>query len=505
MNINTAGDPRPAQAVGYPAQSRGSDGYGGGTAGTPPVGEGAAGAHHDHQCETPLLSESQRSSEGTNRDPFFSPSARLGSSPAPSGGMENLPQGAGPMPKPPPIKLRDRSFKIGTWNMCGRFNRSGSSLRPKMPFAEDLLALEDIDILVLTETHSLLPPRVSLATHILGHSGLSDASAGITVISRSARNWSCLHSGELVPGHALLLHLRHGPSTEKFWLLCVYGDISRTSGVSLSLKEFYSTLRARLLDFIETRNVWNGCLAAVDWNFVSHPEDRFPVDSFDSTRMDTAQIFSDIESACLFRDAAGPHPFPSGWTYRGDPHGRTSYSRLDRIYYPTSVWSSANPLCFDTNWSDHKVVTATLTVLSPAVQSAIPAPRLPDVRVLNKDRSFWPQILSHWRILCSSDITLESWTLFKTAVLHKGAAANRREKSSWSIPWKEALRGECLSPDELEAARRGMYAPPRPPRPGRSRWAPTVPSAVIPPLYAKPRRPWAHEPSSPWCPPLLIN
>src|SRR5882757_8894918 len=216
MNINTAGDPRPAQAVGYPAQSRGSDGYGGGTAGTPPVGEGAAGAHHDHQCETPLLSESQRSSEGTNNDPFFPPSARLGSSPAPSGGVENLPQGVGPMPKPPPIKLQDRSFKIGTWNMCGRFNRSGSSLRPKMPFAEDLLALESIDLLILTESHSLLPPKVSLGTTVLGHTGLTDSSAGVTVIARSMHNWSCTHSEVLIPGHALLLQLHHGPSTETF-------------------------------------------------------------------------------------------------------------------------------------------------------------------------------------------------------------------------------------------------------------------------------------------------
>ena len=65
---------RPAQAVGYPAQGRGSDGDGGVTAGNPPAGVGAVSAKSNQLCENPLPGASSQSVLGPKCNPQVPPS-----------------------------------------------------------------------------------------------------------------------------------------------------------------------------------------------------------------------------------------------------------------------------------------------------------------------------------------------------------------------------------------------------------------------------------------------
>ena len=59
---------RPTKAVDTPDNSKGVDGDGGGTAGTSPVGVGAAGANGSHPCEIPP----QLQSPGAVAEPIVS-------------------------------------------------------------------------------------------------------------------------------------------------------------------------------------------------------------------------------------------------------------------------------------------------------------------------------------------------------------------------------------------------------------------------------------------------
>jgi len=54
--------------------------------------------------------------------------------------------------------LTRKPFKIATWNMCGQGSRSAPRDKTKIRLVEHLLTLEDIDVLVLTETHTVSLP-----------------------------------------------------------------------------------------------------------------------------------------------------------------------------------------------------------------------------------------------------------------------------------------------------------------------------------------------------------
>ena len=148
---------RPAWAVGTSDNSRRLDGDGGRTAGTPPAGVGAVGASGNHTCKNPPCQASP-GVPGTpttrRRRKVFtpvSPSAQA-SSPKrargrPSDGLEGVAKDA---PNP---ELKRRTFRFSTWNMLGRKLNSGVGLVPKFPFADDLMALEKLDLLALQETH----------------------------------------------------------------------------------------------------------------------------------------------------------------------------------------------------------------------------------------------------------------------------------------------------------------------------------------------------------------
>jgi len=53
------------------------------------------------------------------------------------------------------MHLKDRTFKVGTWNSRGKV-MAKPSLPPvnKVTTAEDIMSVEGIDLLVLTETHT---------------------------------------------------------------------------------------------------------------------------------------------------------------------------------------------------------------------------------------------------------------------------------------------------------------------------------------------------------------
>ena len=110
---------RPAQAVGYQAQGLGADGDSGATAGSSLVGVGAASAIGNHTCEIPSPVASQQSAPGPNHDLPSSPPGRaqhLGPTEMPG----TSPHGPGSEAMASPIRLKDRTFRIGTWNMRGR-------------------------------------------------------------------------------------------------------------------------------------------------------------------------------------------------------------------------------------------------------------------------------------------------------------------------------------------------------------------------------------------------
>ena len=222
---------RPAWAVETSDNSRRLDGDGGRTAGTPPAGVGAVGASGNHACEIPLRQASSgvpgAPTARRRRKVFISasPSAQT-SGPKKAGGHPSSgPEGVAK--DSPTLKLKQRTFRFGTWNMLGRKYNSPHGLTPKFLFADDLLALEKLDILALQETHcdSTGPPK-SRRSITLAHSGISRLAAGVALISPANSSWSCTTSHVLVPGHALLAQLHHRVSTETLWVLCAYADSS---------------------------------------------------------------------------------------------------------------------------------------------------------------------------------------------------------------------------------------------------------------------------------------
>lgn len=53
------------------------------------------------------------------------------------------------------MHLKNRTFKIGTWNTRGKVMAKPSlALVNKVTTTEDIMSMEGIDLLVLTETHA---------------------------------------------------------------------------------------------------------------------------------------------------------------------------------------------------------------------------------------------------------------------------------------------------------------------------------------------------------------
>jgi len=507
MDIKLATSQRPAQAVGYPAQGRGADGDGGGTAGTPPVDEGAIGALNSQSCEIPLLPVSQRSAGRTKGNPCTLSTAGL--SPGPKSCEGAPPNGSGPMPNagsPTDIALVDRTFKLATWNMNGQFRvgASGGAER-KLPFAEKLLHIEGIDVLVLTESHtgSL---DVSGSTTVLCQTGLATAKAGLAVITRNNGEWFSTHEEVLIPGYAILTRLSHRRSVESFWLLAVYAD---TSNSYASLEAFYGELCAKLTDFVQALpdGTWQGCIAAGDWNFVECDGDRFPFRDRPSKLVRIRAAFDNVRGCCDMVDSAGRAPAPRLWTYSKMTASGKSFSRLDRIYIPNRGWAAQKSDVLGTNWSDHRVLISTVLVTAPRVQRAVPAPRLPSLSLMDRSDIFWPEVLEAWKTLTNlPSTTLESWVGFKESVLEIGMRASHHTRKDKRKDWVSALKRETIRPEEALSAASRALRDLRSPRldHGRSHavWPEAVPKYAAPPTSRRPGRGGCT--SSPWASPVQM-
>jgi len=107
------------------------------------------------------------------------------------------------------------------------------------------MTTENIDILILTETHTTSLPS-SCRVKILEQSGLN-ARAGVAILTKADTGWEILHKEVIVPGHAIIVHVTHHVSRESLWVLGVYGDIS--SGQT-SLVEFYERLLRRMTTLV---------------------------------------------------------------------------------------------------------------------------------------------------------------------------------------------------------------------------------------------------------------
>jgi len=499
MEYKLASSKRPAKAVGYPAQGRGADGDSGGTAGTSLAGVVAASVTNNQNGENPHPAAPRRRAAGSNCDPPPSPSMGQTSAPNRTGGK--FPDGAEAEPDDPPIQLTRRSFKVATWNMCGQGMRTGPNNTDKMRLAEQLMTTEDIDILVLTETHTTSLP-CSRRVKVLEQSGLN-ARAGVAILTKTSASWEVLHKEVLVPGHAVMIHVVHCVSRESFWILGVYGDISRGQA---SLVEFYERLHGRLSAFVrrQARTHWGGCFAAGDWNFVEFAKDRFPTGHPDRAPERLLKCFNKIKDLCSLRDTAGKNPAPSFWTYSKKTHNGQVYSRLDRIYRPSRGWSSGLVVPMDTGKSDHRLLTATVHMVHPKIEKAVPAPRLPDLDALDKSQKFWPSVLKDWELLSrGAPVTLEAWRVFKDQTLAKGIQEMKSIKAAGKKNWVDALRNECIPLEEIMGiatkANRQVWAKRTPPARTPPKWPAAVPAYEVAPARSKHFVP---SKTSPWKTPI---
>ena len=286
-------DTHPAKAVDTPDNSKGVDGDGGGTAGTPLVGVEATSAPSSRTCETllqhqspgvdaePSASRTSQTSRTRNRQAALPPSntGDLGNAPSREEGLAAHHTINTPTEDPPEVVLRKRAFRIGTWNTRGKTDPSGGS---KFNTAKMVMKLEKVDILVITETHTKedSPPHVR-GLKVLAHTGISGNRAGVAICALDTGVWNCTSSEVLIPGHAVVCELYHSVSTESFRILGVYGDISDYS----ARIGFYQNLYNKLSDYIlsvnelsqNTASMWRGCTAAGDWNFMEKDDDRFPI------------------------------------------------------------------------------------------------------------------------------------------------------------------------------------------------------------------------------------
>jgi len=499
MDIKLATSRRPAKAVGYPAQGQGADSDGGGTAGTSLAGVVAASVTNNQNSENPHPAAPKWGAAGPNRDPPPSPSMGQTSAPDRTGGK--FLNGAEAEPDDPPIQLTRRSFKIATWNMCGQGTRTGPNNTDKMRLAEQLMTTEDIDVLVLTETHTTSLP-CSRRVKVLEQSGLN-ARAGVAILTKADAGWEILHKEVIIPGHAVVVRLTHCVSRESFWILGVYGDVS---GSLTSLTDFYERLYERLSTFVrrQARTHWGGCFAAGDWNFVEFAKDRFPMGHPDRAPVRLLTCFNKIKDLCGLRNTAGKNPALSFWTYSKETHHGRVYSRLDRIYRPSQGWTSGSVVPIDTGRSDHRLLTATVHVVSPKIEKAVPAPRLPGLEALDKSKKFWPSVLKSWEVLSrDAPVTLETWKAFKDQVLTTGIQEVKAMKSASRKNWVDALQQECIPLEEIMGAatkaNRQVWARRTPPARTPARWPAAIPAYEVSPKQSKHFVP---SKTSPWKTPI---
>ena len=252
--------------------------------------------------------------------------------------------------------------------------------------------------------------------------GKSTASARVAILAPNYGSWSCLQTLTIVLGHAILTQLNHYRSTETFWLLAVYADVSNGHA---SLLTFYTELCNFLADLVyspEHSVSWTGCLAVGDWNAVEHPDDRTPCEKPLATYRAIRRALTHVKSLCHLQDAAGPNACPQGHTF-----SRTSLapwtSRLNQIYHPLDSWWANKPTVIPTLWSDHKLVWAECGITAPWVQIAKAAPCLPDTNELTKSKDFWGPVLEKYADLANGTVTLETWMAFKKDVLTLGLKA----------------------------------------------------------------------------------
>jgi len=486
MEYKLASSRRPAQAVSYPAQGRGADGDGGGTAGTSLVGVVAASVSNSQICENPHPAPPRRRAAGSNSDPP-PPSSGSGQTSAPKRTRGRLPDGAEAEPEDPPLVLTKKPFRIATWNMCGQGSRSAPRDRTKLRLVEHLLTLEDIDILVLTETHTVSLP-VSRRVQVLEQSGLAHR-AGVAIVVKAGSGWEVLHKEVIIPGYAVIVHASHRTSRESLWVLGVYGDVSKGQS---SLVEFYERLSGRLEALVrrQARTHWGGCFAAGDWNFVEFAGDRFPTAHPDRAPLRLLTAFNSIKALCGLVDTAGAGPAPPLWSYsKMTAHGRV-YSRLDRVYRPAQGWSAGEVTPLDTGASDHRLIMTPVYPKRPKIEKAKSAPRLPSLEVLAKTKKFWPEVLSAWNVLTDQGpITLERWAEFKKVVLDAGLTEVRAMKKSSKKDWVAALKRETIPPSlimgAVTSANRQLWATQRPPARTPPKWPCAIPSYEVPPQTSK--------------------
>ena len=457
-------DTHPAKAVDTPDNSKGVDGDGGGTAGTPLIGVEAISAFSSQTGETllqyqspgvvtePSASRASQTSWTCNRRAALPPSntGDLGNAPSREGGIAACHTINTPLEDSPDIALKKRVFRIGTWNTRGKTDPSGGS---KFNTAKMIMKLEKVDILVITETHTRedSPPNVK-GLKILAHTGVSGNRAGVAICALDTGVWSCVSSEVLIPGHAIVCKLYHSISTECFRILGVYGDIS----IYTARTEFYRDLYNKISDYILVVNrqspndigAWRGCIAAGDWNFVENDEDRFPTKAPSGATKECRKIFNDIKTLCMLQDTGRSKSAYRDHTFSQNAQGVTVLSRLDCIYRPRDGWTSSVPIPIKTNHSDHYFVWSDCFVSSPKVEIATPAPRLP--RMDKLDDTFWTNVLRGWDALTTSDINLRRWTDFKKLVLRCGLKIRRDRNGSITNRWKEILRGDAISQEELE-------------------------------------------------------
>ena len=453
----------PAKAVDTPDNSKGVDGNGGGTAGTPLVGVEAISALGSQTCETPHQYQSpgvdiepntsriSRTTRARNRRAAQPPSntGGLGNTPPREGGLAACHTTNTPTEDPPSVTLKRRAFRIGTWNTRGKIDHSGGS---KFNTAKMIMKLERVDILVVTETHTRndSPPSVR-GLKVLAHTGISNNRAGVAICALDTGIWSCTSSEVLIPGHAIICELYHSVSTESLRVLGVYGDISDYSARTDFYRRLYIKISNHILELREqnakTTWSWKGCIAAGDWNFVERDDDRFPIKTPSSVVKECREVFRDIKTLCMLQDTGRRKNSYRDHTFSQNARGMDVLSRLDRIYRPRDGWTSSIPIPIKTNHSDHHFVWSDCFLTSPKVEIAVPAPRLPRMDKLGDN--FWSTILKEWDTLTNGDINLHRWTDFKKSALLCGLKIRRERHKSTANRWKEILRGDEISQDQL--------------------------------------------------------
>jgi len=459
----------------------------------------AASVTNNHTSEIPHPAASKRRAAGPNCDP--PPSPNMGQTSAPNRTRGKLPDGAEAAPNDPPIQLTRRSFKVATWNMCGQGTKEKQNSTEKLRFVEQLLTVENIDVIVLTETHTT-SLQSSRRVQVVEQSGLA-ARAGVAILTKAGAGWDVLHRETIVPSHAIMVHLSHRLSRESFWLLGVYGDISKGQ---VSLLNFYERLQERLTAFVrrQARTHWGGCFAAGDWNFVEFAKDRFPTARADTAPERLLTYFNKIKDLCSLHDTAGKDPAPSFWSYSKQTfHGQT-YSRLDRIYRLSHGWLNDAVVPVDTGKSDHRLIMVKVHVRTPRIEKAVPAPRLPSLEVLDKSRDFWPTVLKCWGSMTEDTvISLERWKIFKDQVLVAGIREAGAMKSAKKKDWVKALKSDCIPPEQImdavTRANRQIWSKRTPPARTPTRWPAAVPTYEVLP---RPSRHFILSKDSPWKTPI---